>query len=46
MFVDLSAQEETEAARLEWIKVYGVLLGCEAEANAYYETVAAPEVDA
>ncbi|MBP3409584.1 MAG: hypothetical protein J6M10_01170, partial [Clostridia bacterium] len=47
MFVDRSADEETEAAKLEWIKVYGILLGCEEAANACYETaVAALEVQA
>jgi hypothetical protein len=47
MFVDRSADEETEAARLEWIKVYGLLLGCEEAANTHYETaVAALEVQA
>ena len=47
MFVDRSADEETEAAKLEWIKVYGILLGCEEAANTCYETaVAALEVQA
>ncbi len=47
MFVDRSADEETDAAKLEWIKVYGILLGCEEAANACYETaVAALEVQA
>ena len=40
-FVDRSADEETEAGRLEWIKVYGMILGCEAEANALYEKLVA-----
>jgi len=45
MFVDRSAEEETEAAKIEWIKVYGILLGYEEAANACYETaVAALEV--
>ena len=30
MFVDRSADEESEEARLEWVKVYGVLFNCEA----------------
>ena len=47
MFVDRSADEETDAAKLEWIKVYGILLGCEEAANTCYETaVAALEVQA
>ena len=33
--------EETEEAKLEWIKVYGILLGCEEAANAYYESAIA-----
>ena len=41
MFVDRSADEETEAGRLEWIKVYGMILGCEDEANALYEKLVA-----
>ena len=44
-FVDRSADEETEQGRLEWIKVYGAILGCEDAANAAYEAaVAALEV--
>ena len=39
-FVDRSADEETEEGRLEWIKVYGMIFGCEAEANALYEMLA------
>ena len=39
-FVDRSADEETEEGRLEWIKVYGMILGCEEEANALYEMLA------
>ena len=47
MFVDRSADEETDAAKLEWIKVYGILLDCEEAANTCYETaVAALEVQA
>ena len=37
MFVDRSADEETDAAKAEWIKVYGIILGCEKEANALFE---------
>ncbi|MBQ3575672.1 MAG: hypothetical protein IJA26_08365, partial [Clostridia bacterium] len=41
MFVDRSADEETEEAKLEWIKVYGMILGCEEEATALYEKLVA-----
>ena len=41
LFVDRSADEETEEGRLEWIKIYGVLFNCEAEANAAYEAALA-----
>ena len=44
-FVDRSAAEETELGRLEWIRVYGAIFGCEDAANAAYEAaVAALEV--
>lgn len=36
-FVDRSAEEESERAQLEWIRLYGVLLGCEDAAQACYE---------
>ena len=36
MFVDRSMDEADELARLEWIRVYGILLGCEDEAEACY----------
>lgn len=36
LFVDRSADEETQEAKLEWIKVYGILLGCEDEAKSCY----------
>ena len=35
-FVDRSADETDELAKLEWIKLYGILLGCEKEANAAF----------
>ena len=41
VFVDRSADEATEAGRLEWIKVYGMILGCEEEALALYEKLVA-----
>ena len=40
-FVDLSGMEENDAGRLEWLKVYGLLLDCEDAANALYEQAAA-----
>ena len=35
--VDRSADEQTELAKQEWLKVYGVLYGCEDEANRLFE---------
>ena len=41
-FVDRSAMEPTERGRLEWIKVYGLIFGCEdAALEAYAQAVAA-----
>ncbi len=37
--VDRSAEEKTEKAKAEWLKVYGMLLGCEKEAQAAYDAV-------
>lgn len=37
VLVDSSALEETPLGRMEWMKLYGVLLGREAEANAAFE---------
>ena len=39
MFVDRAMDEESPEACLEWLKVYGVLLDCEAEAEAAYAAV-------
>ncbi|MCD7820285.1 MAG: hypothetical protein LUH07_14765, partial [Lachnospiraceae bacterium] len=39
VIVDRSADEETELAQYEWIKVYGVLFDCEEEAEALFETL-------
>ena len=36
VLVDSSALEETPLGRMEWMKLYGVLLGCEDEANAAF----------
>lgn len=35
--VDRSADEKEELAKAEWIKVYGVLFGCEDQANQLFE---------
>lgn len=36
MIVDRSADEKDDLAKAEWIKVYGVIFGCEDQANALY----------
>lgn len=36
VFVDRMADEEKEEAKLEWLKVYGVLFDCEEKANEVY----------
>lgn len=41
MFVDRSADEVDEGGRLEWLKVYGILLGYENEAQSLYEAAVA-----
>ena len=40
-FVDRSAQESTEEGRLEWLKLYGVLFGCEDTVEAYFASLGA-----
>ena len=40
-FVDRSSDETDELAKPEWIKLYGILLGCEKEANAAFAAGAA-----
>ena len=37
LVIDRSADEETELGRYEWLKVYGVLFGCEEETDALYQ---------
>ncbi|MCD8148705.1 MAG: ABC transporter substrate-binding protein [Clostridiales bacterium] len=37
VFVEHSSYENHPLGRLEWIKVYGILLGKEEEANSYFE---------
>ena len=36
VFVDRMADEEKEEAKLEWLKIYGVLFDCEEKANEVY----------
>ena len=36
MIVDRSEDEKDDLAKAEWIKVYGVIFGCEDQANALY----------
>ncbi len=38
VLIERSSYEETPLGRLEWIKLYGVLLGCEEEATSYFDT--------
>ena len=37
MIVDRSEDEKDDQAKAEWIKVYGVIFGCEDQANALYD---------
>ncbi|MDD6440673.1 MAG: hypothetical protein PUG71_00865, partial [bacterium] len=37
LFVDRMQDEEEEEAKLEWLKVYGVIFDCEEKANEIYE---------
>ncbi|MCR5144121.1 MAG: ABC transporter substrate-binding protein [Lachnospiraceae bacterium] len=41
VLIERSSYEESPLGRLEWIKLYGVLLGCEEEANQFFEKQAA-----
>ncbi len=43
VFVDRSLDEASDAARLEWIKAYGVIFDCEEEARAAYAAMAAAQ---
>ena len=36
VFVERSSYEEDPLGRLEWIRLYGLLLGCEEEADAFF----------
>ena len=37
VIVDRSSQEKTDLAKMEWIKVYGVLYGCEDQMNDKFD---------
>ena len=41
VFVDRSSEEKTELGKQEWIKVYGVLYGCEELTNEKFDAVVA-----
>lgn len=37
VIVDRSEDEQTDLAKYEWIKVYGVLFGCEDQMNTLFD---------
>ncbi len=39
VIVDRAEYEESKEAKAEWIKVFGMIFGCEKEANELYETM-------
>ena len=41
VFVDRSSEEKTELGKKEWIKVYGVLYGCEELTNEKFDAAVA-----
>lgn len=41
VFVDRSSEEQTELGKQEWIKVYGVLYGCEEQTNEKFDAAVA-----
>ena len=43
MLVDRSADEKTDLAKAEWLKVYGVIFGCEDEANELFQQMVKAE---
>ena len=43
VFVDRSSEEKTELGKQEWIKVYGVLYGCEELTNEKFDAAVAAE---
>lgn len=43
MLVDRSADEKTDLAKAEWLKVYGVIFGCEDQANELFQKMVKAE---
>lgn len=43
MLVDRSADEKTDFAKAEWLKVYGVIFGCEDQANELFQQMVKAE---
>lgn len=43
MLVDRSADEKTDLATAEWLKVYGVIFGCEDQANELFQQMVKAE---
>ena len=43
MLVDRSAEEKTDLAKAEWLKVYGVIFGCEDQANELFQQMVKAE---
>lgn len=43
MLVDRSADERTDLAKAEWLKVYGVIFGCEDQANELFQQMVKAE---
>lgn len=43
MLVDRSADEKTDLAKAEWLKVYGVIFGCEDQANELFQQMVKAE---
>lgn len=43
MLVDRSADEKTDLAKAEWLKVYGVIFGCEDHANELFQKMVKAE---
>lgn len=43
MLVDRSADEKTDLAKAEWLKVYGVIFGCEDQANDLFQQMVKEE---
>ena len=43
MLVDRSADEKIDLAKAEWLKVYGVIFGCEDQANELFQQMVKAE---